>query len=948
MIALIAAGCGAQQNGAHELANVQSSNEVSFSEHNDTSPPLFLIPAAERGSRLEEHEVKMVPRPRPSSRVAPSPESVVQAAPAAPQFLAPIAGVNFDGVGQGFGSYTVCCAPPDTNGDIGPNHYVETVNLDYAIFNKAGAKLFGPVPINTLWAGFGGLCQTDNDGDPIVLYDPISDRWVVSQFAVTGAPANGPYYECVAVSTTGDPTGSYYRYSFSYADFPDYPKMGVWPDAYYITYNLFKGGSTFNGGSVCALDRSKMLTGAAATQKCFNVGTLYGGILPTDLDGATLPPAGAPNYIVGIDTTTTLVYWKFHADFVTPANATLTGPISLPVATYASSCAALPRGDCIPQGGGGTNLESLSDRAMYRLAYRNFTDHQALVVNHTIEVGSGSTLHSGVRWYELRPDASNNLSVYQQSTYAPDANWRWMGSAAMDKSGNMAMGYSVSSSTIFPQIHYTGRLATDPLNTMTQGESVVINGTGAQNGSLARWGDYSMLGVDPVDDCTFWYTNEYIKATGSFNWSTRIASFKLPGCGVAVTPDFGIGVSPASATVTAGSAASYTVTVTPSGGFTGTVTFSASGLPAGAAASFNPTSVPGSGTSALTVSTSTTTPAGSYPLTITGTSGALVHSATATLVVSAPPVPDYSLSATPASSTVVQGSGTSYAVTITRTNGFAGAVSFTVSGLPAGAAGSFSPNPSSTTSSTLSVTTATTTPTGSYPLTITGTSGSLTHSTGVTLVVNAPADYALSASPASSSVSAGAGTSYAVTITRSGGFAGAVTFSVAGLPAGAAGTFSPNPSSTTSSTLSVTTATTTPVGSYALTITGASGALTHTASVTLVVTAAAAGNFSLAVTPASVTAKAGTAAAYTVNITRTGGFTGGVTFSLSGAPAGSTITFNPNPSSGASSALTVTTPASTLAGSYPLTITGVSGALSHTATATLVETAGCVGGNGDC
>ena len=843
---LAAAGCGSQTTPAtHDLAAaVQSSSEVSFSQHNDTSPPLYLMLPAERNFRFEEHEVKPVPRPRPSSRLAPAAESVVQAAPAAAAaLLAPTTGVNFDGVGQGFGAYTVCCAPPDTNGDVGPNHFVQTVNLDYAVFNKAGGLLFGPVPINTLWSGFGGLCQADNDGDPIVLYDPIADRWVVSQFAVTGAPANGPYFECVAVSATADPLGSYHRYSFSYTDFPDYPKLGVWPDAYYVTYNLFAGGATFNGGNVCALDRSKMLTGAAATQKCFNVGLAFGGILPADLDGATLPPAGAPNYIVGLDTTSTLVYWKFHADFVNPALATLTGPISLPVATYASSCATLARGDCIPQGGGGTNLESLADRAMFRLAYRNFGDRQALVVNHTIEVGAGASLRSGVRWYELRADASSNLSVFQQGTFAPDANWRWMGSSAMDRSGNMAMGYSVSSSASFPQIHFTGRLAGDPPGTMTQGESVVINGTGAQTGGLARWGDYSMMGIDPLDDCTFWFTTEYIKASGSFNWSTRIASFKLPNCGVVAAPDFGIGATPASATVTAGNPASYTVTVTPSGGFAGTVNFSVTGLPAGATASFSPASVAGSGTSTLTVSTSATaTPAGSSLLTITGTSGTLTHSTTVTLVVNAAPVPDFTVSASPGSQSAVQGSSTSYTVTVSPSGGFTGAVALAASGLPAGASATFNPTSVTTSgTSTMTVATSTTTPAASSTLTITGTSGSLSRSTTVTLVVTAPA----------------------------------------------------------------------------------------------------AGDFSLAVTPQSVTAAAGTPASFTVNITRTGGFAGGITFSLGGAPAGSTVDFTPNPSTGASSALTVTTPAATLDGSFPLTVTGVSGALSHTAAATL--TTACVG-----
>jgi hypothetical protein len=848
---LVLWGCGQVDEAPQKdmAATAYRSPEVSYSEHNDTSPPLFLIQPAERRAAFEDHPVKRLPK-LPGLTAGASAESVLQPARSVPSPLAPTAGLSFDGVGVGLGSYADCCAPPDTNGDVGLNHFVETVNLDYAVFNKTtGALVFGPVAINTLWSGFGGSCQTHNDGDPIVIYDSKADRWVVSQFAVNVNPS----LECVAVSQTSDPTGAYYRYAFSYgADFPDYPKMGVWSDAYYTTFNMFNGaGTAFLGAKVCAYDRSKMLTGAAATQQCFNTSNLYGGLLPADLDGANLPPAGAPNYIVGLDApvaSNLLQYWKFHVDWTTPANSTFTGPIALTVASYTTSCNTLARGDCIPQGGGGTNLESLADRAMYRLAYRNFGDHQALVFNHTIQVGSGSTLHSGVRWYELRADASNNLSVFQQGTYSPDSNWRWMGSAAQDKSGNMALGYSVSSSSISPQIHFTGRLAADAAGTMTQGENIVINGGGSQTGGLARWGDYSMMGIDPVDDCTFWYTQEYLKASGSFNWSTRINSFKLPNCG------------------------------------------------------------------------------------------------------GPPPAPDFSLSTSPTSQTVTQGVGTSYTETITPINGFTGSVTLSVSGLPTGASGTFSPNPATSTS-TLSVTTASTTPTGSFPLTITGVSGTLTHTSSATLVVNPAAapDFSLSATPASQTVTQGTAGSYTVNVTRTGGFTGSVTLSMSSSPAGLTGTFSPNPNTGASSSLSVPTSTSTTPGTYTLTITGTgTGVPTHTTTVTLVVNAPAAGDFSLAVTPASVTAKAGTPANYTVNITRTGGFSGGVTFSLTGAPTGSTVVFNPNPATGASSALTVTTPASTAAATWTLTVRGVSGTLSHTATATLNQTAGCVNGNGDC
>ena len=846
-------------------------------------------------------------------------------------FAAPTAGINFDGVGNGVYGYTVNSAPPDTNGAVGPNHYVQWVNTSFAVFNKSGGLVWGPFNGNTLWSGFGGGCQANNDGDPIVQYDKIADRWIFMQFSVT---APYPYTVCMAVSTTPDPTGSYYRYEFSGfgTEFPDYPKLAVWPDGYYATYNLFNNGVIFTGPRFCSYDRSKMLTGAVATQQCFTLGSQFGGDLPSDIDGKTLPPAGSPDYILEFGTNA-LNLWKFHVDWTTPANTTLTGPTSIPVAAFSAACNG--GGTCIPQGGTTQQLDSLADRVMYRLAYRNFGDHEALVVNHSVTAGSSV----GVRWYEIR-SPGGTPTVFQQGTYAPDASYRWMGSIAMDRAGDIGLGYSISSSTTHPGIRYTGRLVTDALNTL-QAEASIIDGAGSQTGGLSRWGDYSSITVDPVDDCTFWYTNEYIPANGSFNWRTRIASFKFASCG---TPDYAVAASPASQSVVQGSSTSYTVTVTPSGGFTGTVSFSVSGLPAGAAATFNPTSVPGSGTSTMSGTTSSTTPTGSYPLTITGTSGTQTHTASVTLVVTAPVTPNFSLSASPASQSVVQGSSTSYTVTITPSGGFTGSVTLSASGLPAGAAASFAPNPATSTS-TMSVTTSSTTPTGSYPLTITGTSGTLSHTASVTLIVTAAAtpNFTLSASPSSQTVTQGASTSYTVTITPSGGFTGSVTFSASGLPAGATASFAPNPATSTSS-MTVTTATTTPAGSYPLTITGVSGTLSHTASVTLVVTAAGAGNFSLSATPASQSIPAGASTTYTINVTRTGGFTGGVTLSATGVPAGATATFSPNPATGASSTLTVATSGTTPVNTFTITVTGTSGTLSHTTTVSLTVTAApCTG-----
>jgi len=413
---------------------------------------------------------------------------------------------------------------------VGAFQYVQWVNESFAVFDKSTGRIAAGFPKagNTLWTGFGGPCEANNDGDPIAQYDKAAGRWVLTQFSVTNPSTNG-YLQCVAVSTTSDATGTYSRYAFSYggSQFNDYPKLGVWPDGYYVTYNIFNNGQTFAGSKVCSLDRAKMLIGAAATQVCFQTSTAYGGLLPADLDGANAPPPGAPEYVMNFGSNS-LNLWKFHVDFATPGNSTFTGPTSVPVAAFTAACSG--GGACIPQSGTSQRLDSLADRLMYRLAYRHFADgHESLVVNHTVKVnGTKRKEVDGVRWYELRSPATAP-TVFQQGTYAPDATSRWMGSIAMDKLGDIAVGYSASSSTIHPGIRYTGRVPTDPRGTL-QGENTILNGGGSQLANLSRWGDYSSMTVDPADDCTFWYTTEYLKTNGTFNWSTQIASFKFPGC----------------------------------------------------------------------------------------------------------------------------------------------------------------------------------------------------------------------------------------------------------------------------------------------------------------------------------------------------------------------------------------------------------------------------------
>jgi subtilase family serine protease len=516
-------------------ARVLSSAAVVLSAKHDSSPALREIaPRAVRAER-EPHEPMRFRRALSRAHL---PDPVLQTT--APGAAAPSPVFNFEGVNNLDG-----VLPPDTNGDIGPNHYVQWVNKTFAVYSRTGSLLYGPAAGRTIWAGFGGPCETQNDGDPIVQYDHLADRWILTQFALPnnlfGIFLVAPFYQCIAVSQTPDPTGAYYRYQFEFSKLNDYPKLGVWSDGYYMTINQFASVTLeFAGQGVIAFERAAMLAGQPARMIYFDLSGVdpnLGGMLPSDLDGPA-PPPGSPNYFAQVDDDAAgyapdqIQLWRFHADWASPASSTFTGPFAVPVAAFDSNLCGYAR-ECIPQPGTTAKLDTLADRLMYRLQYRNFGTHESLVVNHSVDVDG--TDRAGIRWYEIRNPGGTPV-VAQQGTYSPDPFHRWMGSAAMDAAGNLAVAFNVSSSTLAPSIRYAARLATDPPGILGQGENDLITGTGSQTHTASRWGDYSMLAVDPTDGCTFWVTAEYYAVTSLAGWQTRVGAFRLPGCGVTVPP----------------------------------------------------------------------------------------------------------------------------------------------------------------------------------------------------------------------------------------------------------------------------------------------------------------------------------------------------------------------------------------------------------------------------
>jgi hypothetical protein len=531
--------------------------------HSDLSPPLRDQPMVwpQAGEEREEHVHPRIPirhHDRPDPVIQSSFWQQLMTSLAIPAPIRQWTGMGEDCELNSF----LCFGVPDTNGAVGKTQYVEMVNRGLQVFDKrTGTSLLGPIWIQSIWTGFGGTCHTGGEGDPIVVYDRLADRWVISQFA---HPSNveDDQDECIAVSQTDDATGAWYRYDFHFTfREQDYPKFGVWPDGYYMSANMFGGGG-FLGWKPFVFDRAKMLVGDPTATLQTTPGIISDDIsLPSDLDGVIPPPAGDPNHFVavteeeeegprlggaqenapapGTAQTPAPIHplykvWAFHVDWNHPAKSSFRHEASVPAADFTQLCPNEEK--CVPQLGVRTRLDGLADRVMFRNAYRRFPDGRESMLNN-FTVSSRSV--AGIRWFELQRRLPGNWTLRQERTYQPDFTWRWMGSIASDNQGNIALGFSASSETIHPQIRYAGRLATDPLGILS-GERHLFDGTGSQSGVRGffgefipnnRWGDYSDITVDPVDDCTFYYTNEYyLKTSLGANWKTRIGYFKFAQC----------------------------------------------------------------------------------------------------------------------------------------------------------------------------------------------------------------------------------------------------------------------------------------------------------------------------------------------------------------------------------------------------------------------------------
>lgn len=494
---------------------------------------------------------------------------------------------SFDGLGNGFfgpqGGVELR-ASTDNSLAVGPDDIVQISGRWFAVYTKKGKRytetgkpLYGPAPTNEIFHGFGGPCAGRAHGDAVVRYDQLAKRWlfVMPIFRPTGArseeqsrgqvsrsrssklapsgqasvpgpaeaprshlprtlsappgaPVEGTYGVCYAVSKSSDPLGPYYRYAFARQNFPDYPRPAVWPDGYYVATS---SGDTVIQKQICIADRAKMLKGLPATEQCVVInGANF--LNPADIDGQELPPPSAPEIVManggtqlkGIFQSDVIDYWKVHVDWHNPANTKASGPFQIHVAPYHYLCNG-QLSACVPQPGTGTRLDSQGDKLMQRLVYRRIGDQQSILVAASVSTPQGG---GGVRWYEFRLNHSGNPYLYQQGTYAPGGNYRWAPSIDMDRAGDIGIGYSFGGRNHFPGQRFAARKPGDPKGKLTFHETVLVKGKTAQT-STTRWVDYTTTAMDPSDDCTFWYLGPYYKKYAAYT-STRIGSFRVPGC----------------------------------------------------------------------------------------------------------------------------------------------------------------------------------------------------------------------------------------------------------------------------------------------------------------------------------------------------------------------------------------------------------------------------------
>ena len=471
----------------------------------------------------------------PVSEAAAAIEQTAQGPRAAAPLLA-----SFDGLGFGFegpqGTATFR-NPSDNSLAVGPDHIVEIVNSRFAVYSKKGRKyretgtvLHGPVETNAIFKGFGGRCEPRPNGDAVVRYDQLAKRWlyVMPIFRRDPADPKEPFSMCYAVSVGEDPMGPFHRYEFKRALFPDYPRPAIWPDGYYVPTST---GDDVIEKHACVADRTRMLAGKPATEQCVIIKDVN-FLNNADIDGQALPPAGAPNIMMatggtqlrGVLQDDAIVAWTFHVDWNDPSKTRVSEPVRIAVAPYGYLCGGQLT-SCVPQPGTDRRLDAQGDKLMQRLVYRRIGNRESIVAAHSVATTARG---GGVRWYEFRLDGSRRPQLHQQGTYAPDGFYRWMPSIAMDRRGNIGVGYSFGGTPHFTGQRFAARRADDPGGTLALAETVLVEGAAAQTTTL-RWQDYTTTAMDPSDDCTFWYVGDYLKA-GTTAYRTRIGAFKVPGC----------------------------------------------------------------------------------------------------------------------------------------------------------------------------------------------------------------------------------------------------------------------------------------------------------------------------------------------------------------------------------------------------------------------------------